>query len=120
MNKCVTCDKCGHDFAIAPENCGEIHKGDIIVQYFYCTKCNAKYHILTTNTTMRKLIEQRVAIQNKITRCRENILPLGTIQKLQHKLDRLIVRQKKLMPNLKKRGEEILNDGDNNAENKMP
>ncbi len=114
MNKCVICDKCGHEFAINQNNCGEIHKGDITVQYFYCTECNAKYHICTTNTEMRKLISRRVAIQNKITEDRVKLLPRGTVQKLQNEFNRILAKQKKLMPDLKKCGEKILNRDDEN------
>ncbi len=114
MNKIVVCDKCRRDFAINQNNCGEIHKGDITVQYFYCTECNAKYHICTTNTEMRKLISRRVAIQNKIAEGRVKLLPNGTAQKLQNELNKIIARQKKLMPILKKHGEKILNGDDEN------
>lgn len=62
---------------------------------------------------MRKLIRQRTAIQDKIASTRMTALPAGTLQELQQKLDRIITRQKKLMPDLKKCGEEILNGGDN-------
>ncbi len=114
MNKSVLCDKCGHDFAINQDNCGEIHKGDITVQYFYCTECNAKYHICTTNTEMRKLISRRVAIQKKIAEGREKLLPNGTKQKIQNELNRIIARQIKLEAILKKSGEKILNGDDEN------
>ena len=112
MSKCV-CDKCGHDFIINQVDFEEIRKGDIIVRYFRCPACLEKYHICTTNPEMRKLIRQRTAIQDKIVSTRVIALPAGTVQELQHKLDRIITRQKKLMPDLKKRGEEILNCGDN-------
>lgn len=109
MSKCV-CDKCGHEFVITQNNCSEIRKGDIIVQYFYCTECKAKYHVLTTNPAMRKLIEQRTAIQNKIAEGCKGVLPVGTAQKLQHELNRVIAQQKKLMPGLKQIGEKILDE----------
>ena len=108
MNK-VTCDKCGHDFIINQADFEEIRRGDIIVQYFRCTKCNAKYHVCTTNTEMRKLIKERLEIQNRIAGGRENALPVGTAYKLKHRLEKVIARQKQLMPDLKKRGEKILN-----------
>ena len=109
MNKSVFCNNCGHNFEIAIKF-SEIHKGDITVQYFECPQCKTKYHVCTTNTEMRRLIEQRVAIQNKIA---EKKIPVGTAQKLQHELDKIITKQKKLMPELKKRGEKILNEAGN-------
>ncbi len=109
MDKIVICDKCGHDFAII-DNFGEISEDGITVKYFYCPECGAKYHILTTNYEMRKLIDKRVAIQNKIAKMRENQCPLVTAQKLEKELNKLISRQKKIMPGLKKRGEEMLKE----------
>lgn len=110
MNKNVTCDQCGHDFIINQANFEELRKGDIIVQYFRCTKCNTKYHVCTTNTEMRKLIKERLEIQNRIADYREKPLPVGTAYRLKHRLDKVIARQKQLMSNLKKRGEKILNE----------
>lgn len=109
MNRNVICDKCGHEFAITLDNCGEIQKDDIIVQYFYCTECNNKYHVCTTTPKMRKLIDHRAEIQRRIAIRSKNGLP-KTAQKLQYELERIIVRQKELMPDLRKQGEEILNE----------
>lgn len=114
MNNSVTCDRCGHDFEIT-DNFGEICKGDITVQYFYCTECRAKYHVLTTNPAMSKLIDRRSAIQNKISKGRKSMIPAGTAQKLQHELNRIIAQQKKLMPGLKKIGEKILDETSRNC-----
>lgn len=114
MSKYITCDKCGRDFEIT-DNFGEIRRGDIVVQYFYCTECRAKYHVMTTNPAMRKLIERRIAIQNKISEKRKDVLPVGTVQKLQHELNRIISQQKKLRPGLKKIGEKILDETSRNC-----
>ena len=109
MSKYVTYDKCGHYFEIT-DNFGEIRKGDIAVQYFQCTECKAKYHVLTSDSAIRKLIERRIAIQNKISEKRKDVLPAGTAQKLQHELNRIITQQKKLRPGLKQIGERILDE----------
>lgn len=114
MNSSVTCDRCGHDFEIT-DNFGEIRRGDITVQYFYCTECRAKYHVLTINPVMRKLIEQRIAIQNKISEKRKDVLPVRTAHKLQHELNRVIAQQKKLRPGLKQIGEKILDETSRNC-----
>lgn len=113
MNNNVTCDKCGHEFAINQANFEEICRGDIIVQYFRCTKCMTKYHVCTTNTEMRELIAKRLEIQDKIAAGSTRTLPVGTAQNLQHRLNKVIAKQKKLMPELKKRGERILNEEEN-------
>ncbi len=109
MNSSVTCDKCGRDFEIT-DNFGEIRRGDITVQYFYCIECKAKYHVLTTNPAMRKLIDRRSVIQNKISEGRKGVLSVGTVQKLQHELNRIISQQKKLRPGLKQIGKKILDE----------
>lgn len=109
----VTCDKCGHDFAINQADFEGIRKGDIIVQYFRCPACLARYHVSTTNSEMRKLIKERLEIQNRIAGYREKPLPVGTTYKLKHRLDKVITRQKKLIPDLKKRGEKILKESEN-------
>lgn len=109
----ITCDKCGHDFAINQADFEEIRRGDITVQYFRCPACLAKYHVCTTNTEMRKLIKERLEIQNRIAGGHEKPLPVGTAYKLKHRLDKVIARQGKLMPDLKKRGEKILKESEN-------
>lgn len=108
--KKVTCDKCRHDFSVNQADFEKIRRGDIIVQYFRCPACLAKYHVCTTNTEMRKLIDERLEIQNRIAGGRVKVLPVGTAYKLKHRLDKVIARQKKLMLDLKNRGEKILRE----------
>ncbi len=108
MNKCV-CDKCGHKFAISRVNIEEIRRDDITVQYFSCPACLAKYHVCTTDPEMRRLIRKRIEIQNEIA----GSLSTRKSRRLKERLDKVIAQQMKLMPDLKKRGEEILNGGDN-------
>ena len=111
MNKSVYCDKCGYSFEIAA-TLSEIQKDDIVVQYFECPQCKARFHVCTTNTEMRRLIDRRGMIQHKIAEGRKNKIPAGIAQQLQHTLSKIIARQKKLMPRLKNLGEGILNDSD--------
>lgn len=107
MSKCV-CDNCGHEFEVSDINMEQIRRSDIVVQYFRCPACLAKYHICTTNSKMRKLIKQRLDIQNEIA----GSLSARKSRRLKERLDKVIAQQMKLMPNLKKCGEEILNGGD--------
>ncbi len=111
MNKCV-CDKCGHEFAVNLVNCEKIRRGDIIVQYFSCPECLAKYHVCTTDSKMRKLIKQRLDIQNKIAEGHISPMKAGKAHNLQQRLNRILDKQKELMPKLKKRGEKILKESE--------
>ncbi|MDE6788045.1 MAG: hypothetical protein K2J47_01815 [Ruminococcus sp.] len=108
MSKCV-CDKCGHEFAINPADFEEIRRDDIIVQYFCCPACLAKYHICTTDSVMRRLIRKRLKIQNEIA----GSPSARKSHRLKDRLDKVITQQNKLSPKLKKIGVEILNGGDN-------
>ncbi|MDE7365707.1 MAG: hypothetical protein K2N27_12675 [Ruminococcus sp.] len=107
----VICDKCGNDFAINQSDFEEIRRGDITVQYFRCPACLAKYHICTTNFEMRRLIRKRVEIQNDIASSPN----ARKSRRLKDRLDKIIAQQKKVFPELKKLGEEILN-GDDSTE----
>lgn len=105
--KCV-CDKCGHEFSVSRVSIEEIRSDDIMVQYFHCPACLAKYHVCTTDPEMRQLIRKRLEIQNEIS----GSLSARKSRRLKEKLDKVIAQQMKLMPDLKKCGEEILNGGD--------
>ncbi len=108
----VTCDKCGHDFAVNQEDFEKIRRGNIIVQYFRCPACLRKYHVCTTDPKMRQLIRKRLEIQNDIAGGRMNPMSVRKAHKLQGKLDKVTAQQNKLSPKLKRLGEEILNGGD--------
>lgn len=104
---CV-CDKCSHEFAVSRVSIEEIHRGDITVQYFSCSACLEKYHVCTTDPTMRQLIMKRVEIQNSIA----GSPSARKSRRLKDRLDKIIAQQKKLIPELEKLGKEILNGGD--------
>jgi len=63
----------------------------------------------STDPEMQRLIGKRLEIQNEIA----GSLSARKSRRLKEKLDKVIAQQMKLMPDLKKRGEEILNGGDN-------
>lgn len=104
---CV-CDKCSHEFSVSRVSIEEIRRGDITVQYFRCPACFAKYHVCTTDPTMRQLIRKRVEIQNSIA----GSPSARKSHRLKDRLDKVIAQQNRLFPELKKLGEEILNGGD--------
>ncbi len=111
MNKCV-CDKCGHDFAVNLVNYEKIRRGDIIVQYFSCPECLARYHVCTTDSVMRRLIRKRLEIQAEIAGGRVKPMSARKAHRLQNKLNKVIAQQDKLFPELKKCGEKILKESE--------
>lgn len=108
MNGDTLCNKCGKSFAADPALFEQVESGDLVVQYFSCPECGEKYQVITTNTEMRKLIEERKSTQQSITAARTKKFRQKTIQQYVKELDRIITRQKRLLPELKRRGEEIL------------
>lgn len=115
MTNNVTCDKCGHNFAVNQANIEKIRRGEIEVQYFHCPACLAKYHVCTINPKMCRFIEKRTEIQNEIAGSDS----ARKARRLKKKLDKIIAKQKKLRSELKRRGERILNEIDSKSEEKL-
>ena len=59
---------------------------------------------------MHELIGRRTAVQTMIRVAREKKLRRQTIRKYQRELQKIIQKQKKLMPELKRLGEAILKE----------
>lgn len=112
MIKNVTCDKCGHEFTVNQADFKEIRRNDIIVQYFSCPMCFTKYNVCTTNPKMRRLIRKRLDIQNEIASCNVKPVSARKAHRIQAGLDKVTAQQEKLLPELRRRGEKILNGGD--------
>ncbi len=104
----MVCNKCGKVFAADPALFEQVESGDLVVQYFSCPECGEKYQVITTDTEMRELIEKRKSIQQSINTARTKKFRQKTIQQYIKELDRIINQQKMLLPELKRRGEEIL------------
>lgn len=106
----VQCDKCGkwitHDTAFF----STIEKDGLKVLHFSCPFCGEKYHVHTENAEMHELIGRRTAVQTMIRVAREKKLRRQTIRKYQRELQKIIQKQKKLMPELKRLGEAILKE----------
>ena len=111
MNRQTTCNKCGYDFTIEKSCCGTVEVGDLSVQYFFCPKCKAKYQILTADSRMRELIAERQALQREISTAQKQKFREKSIRELLGRFDRIVAEQKRLAPELKKRGEDILMKG---------
>ena len=99
------CDKC---FALDGTLYGVAVADGLTVQYFSCPACGEKYHVLTLNDEMRKLIERREAIQAKIRAAHAKKFREKTIKGYIKELDGIKAKQEKLFQELKPLGEAIL------------
>ena len=104
----IQCNKCGKWFALAGSLCGVAEADDLTVQYFSCPACGEKYHVLTLNSEMRKLIEERKVIQAKIRAAHAKKFRKKTIKGYIKELDSIKAKQETLFQELKPLGEAIL------------
>lgn len=102
------CNKCGKWFALDDSLYGVVKENGLTVQYFSCPACGERYHVLTLNDEMRKLIEQRKAVQTKIYMAHAKKFRKQTIEEYIRELDSIKDRQEKLFQELKPLGEKIL------------
>lgn len=108
MNRTTVCNKCGWEFVISEAFYGKIEADDLEVQYFHCPRCKEKYQIITTDTTMRKLIAERKSIDGKMKAARQKKFREKTLKEYVKRLNEIEAEQKKLFPELFKKGEKIL------------
>lgn len=104
----VQCNECGKWFALDASLCGVAEADGLTVQYFSCPACGEKYHVLTLNDEMRKLIERRETIQAKIRAAHAKKFREKTIKGYIKELDDIKAKQEKLFQELKPLGEAIL------------
>lgn len=104
----IQCNKCGKWFALAGSLCGVAEADDLTVQYFSCPACGEKYHVLTLNSEMRKLIEESKVIQAKIRAAHAKKFRKKTIKGYIKELDSIKAKQETLFQELKPLGEKII------------
>jgi hypothetical protein len=104
----VQCNKCGKWFALGGSLYGVAEADGLTVQYFSCPACGEKYHVLTLNDEMRKLIEERKVIQAKIQAAHAKKFREKTIKGYIKELDGIKAKQERLFQELKPLGEAIL------------
>lgn len=104
----VQCNKCGEWFALDGSLYGVAEADGLTVQYFSCPACGEKYHVLTLNDEMRKLIEERKVIQTKLQAAHAKKFREKTIKGYIKELDGIKAKQEKLFQELKPLGEAIL------------
>jgi len=107
----VDCNKCGSEFVLDEFRFGVVKKGDLVVRYFTCPVCGERYHVFTSDTEMRNLTEKRKAVQLKIRAAFAKKFKKKTIKRYEDELDQIKKKQMAIMPELKRRGEEILRGG---------
>lgn len=112
----VTCNGCGRDFPLDPYYVDTLRDGDLEVQYFTCPACRTRYHILTTDTAMRQLIQKHKALASAIKAAKAKGFQESTFRKYLARLDKVKAEQMKILPALTKRGEEILKGGTHGEE----
>ena len=112
FDKPIDCNKCGQQFTVDDSRMGSLRDGDLEVQYFSCPACGAKYHILTTNSTMRSLIERRKAVQLKIKAAHAKRFKERTFKKYMREYNQIKKEQEDMMPALRATGEELLHGGE--------
>ena len=60
----IICDACQKQIDMNDSSAlGSFKVGDIVVQYLRCPHCGKKYHMLTTNSELRQMIDQRKTIE---------------------------------------------------------
>lgn len=102
------CNKCGQWFALDKSLYGIVKADGLTVQYFSCPACGEKYHVLTLNDEMRKLIEERKVSQAKIQAAHAKKFRERTIKGYIRELNNIKAKQDKLFQELKPLGEAIL------------
>ena len=112
FDKSVVCNRCGQRFALTVSCSGTVRDGDLEVQYFSCPACGAKYHILTTDSTMRELIERRKAVLLKLKAARAKRFRERVFQKYLREHEQIKKVQEKIFPELKAQGEKLLCGGE--------
>lgn len=108
FEKLIDCNKCGRQFAEADYCLRSIQDGDLEIQYFSCPACGAEYHVLTTDSKMRSLIERRKAVQLKIKAAHAKRFKERTFKKYLREYEQIKKEQVKIFPKLKAQGEKIL------------
>lgn len=104
----VACNRCEKNIVLDATKIQVKKAGEIEVQYFACTHCRKTYQIMTTDKRMRELITQRKKVQRKLQFAHQKRFSEKTISKYIKELSQIKNEQTKIMPYLKKIGEEIL------------
>ena len=105
-----TCNKCGKDFSMRPQDICTVQGEEYDVTYFECPYCKERYLICTFDKKMHDLIARRRQLEQVICIARGKKFRSGTIRKYIQERKTVIAEQKKHAEKLKPIGEEIMNN----------
>ena len=113
----TTCNSCGEVFEVTPRSIIEAefireHEEDLTVQYFKCPKCGRKYVVFAANEEMKRLVDERVAIQKKVKAAHIGKFREKTTRQYLNEIAKIEEKQKKLLQTLKPRAERLLAEED--------
>lgn len=111
----IICYNCGHQFCRDRSLFRTIERGDLVIQYFTCPACGKRYHVFTSDTKMRNLIQRQMQVQTRIKAAFVGKFREKTIRGCERELDKIKREQDAIMPALRVAGEKILYGEDHDA-----
>ena len=105
----TTCNKCGRDFSMRPQDIFNVRDEEYDITYFECPHCKERYLICTFDKKMHDMVARRRQLEYVIRIAREKKFRPGTIRKYIQEREAIIAEQKKHAEELKTIGEELMN-----------
>lgn len=106
----IICDACQKQIDMNDSSAlGSFKAGDIVVQYLRCPHCGKKYHMLTTNSELRQMIDQRKTIELQLKMAHAKHMREKVIRRRLKELNKLKNKQTELADALKIIGTQLLN-----------
>ncbi len=115
MDDEIICYSCGRQFRRDRSLFRTIERGDLVIQYFTCPACGKRYHVFTSDTKMRDLIQRRMQVQTQIKAGFAGKFREKTIRGYERELDMIKREQENLKLPLIAAGEKILYGEDHDA-----
>lgn len=107
----VICDNCQKQVDMNDTSVyGSFKSGEVVVQYFRCSHCGKKYHMLTTNAELRRLIDERKGLELKLRMAHVKHFKAKTIRRYIKEVGKLKNKQNELAEALKVVGIQLLNE----------
>lgn len=108
----IICDACQKQIDANDSSAyGHFKSGDIVVQYLRCPHCGKKYHVLTTNSELRQMIDERKAIELQLRMAQAKHFKAKTIRQYIKEFEKLKNKQLVLADALKVIGQQLLEEG---------
>lgn len=105
----IICDSCEKQIDMNDSSAlGSFKSGDIVVQYLRCPHCGKKYHMLTTNSELRQLIDKRKALELSLKLAHAKHLREKVIRRQIKELNKLKNKQVELGNALKVVGVQLM------------